>query len=39
MIPLRDVIPTRTTPWLTYLLIALNTIVYLHEATLSDRAF
>jgi membrane associated rhomboid family serine protease len=39
MIPLRDVLPTRTTPWVTYVLIALNAVVYVHEATLSDRAF
>ena len=28
MIPLRDVIPSRTTPWVTLLLIAVNAIVF-----------
>ena len=34
MIPLRDVIPSRTTPFVTLGLIALNTIVFLHQLTL-----
>jgi membrane associated rhomboid family serine protease len=36
MIPLRDVIPSRTTPWVTLLLIAVNTLVFLSELALSD---
>ena len=39
MIPLRDVIPTRTWPVVTVALIALNVLVFLHEQTLGDRAF
>ena len=31
MIPLRDVIPSRTTPWVTMTLIALNVVVFLYE--------
>jgi membrane associated rhomboid family serine protease len=34
MIPLRDVIPSRTTPYVTFLLIALNTLVFLYQLTL-----
>ncbi len=37
MIPLRDVIPSRTTPWVTYLLIGLNVLVFLYENSLGDR--
>ena len=37
MIPLRDVIPSRTTPWMTFLLIALNILVFAGEITLSDE--
>jgi membrane associated rhomboid family serine protease len=36
VIPLRDVIPSRTTPWVTYLLIAVNLLVFLHEASLGE---
>ena len=42
MIPLRDVIPSRTTPGVTITLIALNVLVYLFGLTLTDdghRAF
>lgn len=39
MIPLRDINPTRTTPVLTYGLIALNTAVFLFQATLPDAEF
>jgi membrane associated rhomboid family serine protease len=39
MIPLRDVIPSRTTPVVTVTLIALNTLVFLYEQTLSDYPF
>jgi len=38
MIPLRDVIPSRTTPGVTITLIAVNVLVFLFQATLSDRA-
>jgi membrane associated rhomboid family serine protease len=37
MIPIRDVMPSRTTPWVTYALIALNVLVFLYEITLDDR--
>ena len=36
MIPLRDVIPSRTTPYVTIGLIVVNTIVFLYEMTLGD---
>ena len=36
MIPLRDVIPSRTTPVITVLLIALNLLVFLYELSLGD---
>ena len=38
MIPLRDVIPSRTTPGVTIGLIALNVLVFLFQAGLSERA-
>ena len=38
MIPLRDVIPSRTTPGVTVTLIALNIAVYLFGVTLTDRS-
>ena len=31
MIPLRDVIPSRTTPWVTIGLIGLNIAVFIRE--------
>ena len=34
MIPLRDIIPSRTTPYVTIALIALNVLVFLFELTL-----
>jgi len=34
MIPLRDIIPSRTTPFVTICLIALNILVFLYELTL-----
>ena len=37
MIPLRDVIPARTTPWVTFLLIGLNVLVFFHEISLGSR--
>jgi membrane associated rhomboid family serine protease len=37
MIPLRDVVPSRTTPYVTIALIVLNTLVYLYEFSLGDR--
>jgi rhomboid family protein len=38
MIPLRDVVPSRTTPVVTMTIIALNTLVFLHQSTLGERA-
>jgi membrane associated rhomboid family serine protease len=37
MIPLRDVIPSRTTPYVTFLLIAINALVFLFQLTLGTR--
>jgi membrane associated rhomboid family serine protease len=37
MFPLRDVIPSRTTPWVTFLLIAVNLVVFLFETSLTER--
>src|SRR5215213_848935 len=37
MIPLRDVIPSRTTPGVTISLISLNVIVYLFGLMLTDE--
>ncbi len=37
MIPLRDVIPARTTPWITFLIIGLNVLVFLYEISLGSR--
>ena len=37
MIPLRDVIPSRTTPFMTVTLIALNTLVFVYELSLGER--
>src|SRR5690349_6014488 len=37
MFPLRDVIPSRTTPWITFLLIAVNLVVFLIETSLTER--
>jgi membrane associated rhomboid family serine protease len=36
MIPLRDVIPSRTTPWVTFALIAVNIMVFSGELLLDD---
>jgi membrane associated rhomboid family serine protease len=36
MIPLRDVIPSRTTPYVTVTLIALNTLVFVYQLRLGD---
>src|SRR4029079_10677276 len=38
VIPLRDVIPSRTTPYVTIGLIVVNVLVFLYEATLDDRS-
>lgn len=38
MIPLRDVIPSRTTPWVTLTLIGLNVAVFVHEQLLPADA-
>ena len=37
MVPLRDDIPTRITPYVTYALIAINILVFLYEMTLSPE--
>jgi membrane associated rhomboid family serine protease len=37
MFPLRDVIPSRTTPWVTFLLIAVNLVIFLFELSLNER--
>ena len=37
MIPIRDVIPSRTTPVVTFSLIIANVLVFLYELTLSDQ--
>lgn len=39
MFPIRDIIPSRTTPGVTLVLIALNVLVYVAQAGLSGRAF
>jgi len=39
MIPLRDVIPSRTRPVVTVTLIVLNVLVYLFQAQLGDRDY
>ena len=31
MLPIRDLNPTRTTPWLTWLLIAVNVGIYVYQ--------
>lgn len=36
MIPLRGVIPTRTTPFVTVGLIALNAIIFLYQFSLGE---
>ncbi len=38
MLPLRDSVPSRRTPWITYLLIALNALVFFYELSLPDPA-
>jgi len=37
MIPLRDVIPSRTTPYITITIIVLNAVAWLFELSLSER--
>jgi membrane associated rhomboid family serine protease len=39
VIPLRDVIPTRTTPFVTITLIVLNALVFLYEQSLGEGAY
>lgn len=39
MIPLRDVIPSRTRPWVTVSIIALNVLAFLSASSLDRRAF
>ena len=38
MIPLRDVIPSRTTPYITVTIIVLNAVAWFYEVQLPDRA-
>src|SRR5690242_12353389 len=37
MIPLRDVIPSRTTPYTTITLIVLNSLIFLFQLSLGDQ--
>ena len=37
MIPLRDVIPSRTTPYTTITLIVLNAVVFVYQLTLGGQ--
>ena len=37
MIPLRDVIPSRTTPYITVTIIAINAIAWLFEVSLDPE--
>src|SRR6185295_13183210 len=37
MIPLRDVIPSRTTPYVTISLVVVNALVFLYELSLGDQ--
>jgi rhomboid family protein len=37
MIPLRDVIPSRTTPYVTVSLVVLNSLIFLYELSLGDQ--
>jgi membrane associated rhomboid family serine protease len=39
MIPIRDVIPSRTTPWVNLLLIAVNVAVFLYEAFMPEDEY
>jgi membrane associated rhomboid family serine protease len=36
MIPLRDVIPSRTTPYVTFAVIALNALVFLYQLSIGE---
>ena len=36
MIPLRDVIPSRTTPYVTFALIAVNALVFFYQLTMGE---
>jgi membrane associated rhomboid family serine protease len=36
MIPLRDVIPSRTTPYVTFALIAVNSLVFFYQLTMGE---
>lgn len=38
MIPLRDIHPTRSTPWATYALLAINVAVFLYQVSLGPIA-
>src|ERR1041384_2454029 len=37
MIPLRDVIPSRTTPYITIALVVINVLVFLYQLSLGDE--
>lgn len=37
MVPIHDENPTKITPYITYILIVINVLVFLHQITLSDR--
>jgi membrane associated rhomboid family serine protease len=38
VIPLRDVIPSRTTPYITVTIIVINALVFFHELSIGDAA-
>src|ERR1051326_1430476 len=38
MFPLKDIIPSRTTPWVTYAIIVINVLVFGSELTMGDAA-
>jgi len=37
LVPIHDENPTKITPYITYILIVINVLVFLHQITLSDR--
>src|SRR5262245_31255794 len=39
MIPVRDVIPSRTMPWVNVVLIVVNALVFLYECVLTRSQF
>src|SRR3989337_3516633 len=39
MIPLRDTVRSRSLPWMTWALIALNLLIFFYESALSESQF